>query len=109
MDTCHFLVKQGASTVICQHSHCIGCMETYLDTPIIYGQGNMLFDMPSKSPTWHRGCLVHLTINHDGHIEVEMIPFNQSDKKLGAHHIPPNAESNWHSVFDKRSRHLTNP
>jgi len=29
MDICRFYVEQGASAVICQHSHCVGCMETY--------------------------------------------------------------------------------
>lgn len=33
----------GANVVIAQHTHCIGCMEKYNDSTLIYGQGNFLF------------------------------------------------------------------
>lgn len=41
---CRKLVEKGADLVICQHSHCIGCEEKYLQGTIVYGQGNFLFD-----------------------------------------------------------------
>ena len=34
----------GADVVIAQHTHCIGCIEQYNDSTLIYGQGNFLFD-----------------------------------------------------------------
>mgnify|MGYP002235661412 CR=1 FL=1 len=36
---CRRLVDSGADYVICQHSHCIGCYETYDNSTIVYGQG----------------------------------------------------------------------
>lgn len=36
-------VSAGADLVVCQHSHCIGCTETYQNGILVYGQGNFLF------------------------------------------------------------------
>lgn len=36
-------VRAGADLVVCQHSHCIGCTETYQNGVLVYGQGNFLF------------------------------------------------------------------
>ena len=41
---CRKFVEKGAGLVICQHSHCIGCEEKYLDGTIVYGQGNFIFN-----------------------------------------------------------------
>ncbi len=41
---CRKFIDKGADLVICQHSHCIGCEEKYLNGTIVYGQGNFLFD-----------------------------------------------------------------
>lgn len=43
-EKCEFYATIGADIVICQHSHCIGCMEKYNESTIIYGQGNFIFD-----------------------------------------------------------------
>lgn len=40
---CRKMVDKGADLIICQHSHCIGCYEKYLNGTIVYGQGNFLF------------------------------------------------------------------
>lgn len=40
---CRRFVDKGADFVICQHSHCVGCMENYSNKTIIYGQGNFCF------------------------------------------------------------------
>lgn len=37
------MAEQGADYVICQHSHCVGAYEQYLDSHLVYGQGNFLF------------------------------------------------------------------
>lgn len=41
---CRKMVDCGADFVTCQHSHCIGALEAYHDSIIVYGQGNFLFD-----------------------------------------------------------------
>ncbi len=42
-DKCHFLIEEGADIIVCQHTHCAGCIEEYLNGYIIYGQGNLIF------------------------------------------------------------------
>lgn len=109
MDTCRFYVEQGASAVICQHSHCVGCMETHRGAPIIYGQGNFLFDMPSRYPTWHEGCLVQLTLDQTGHCEARVIPLRQADGGPGARRMSEQEEADWRRAFEARSQHLADP
>jgi len=56
---CRKLVEKGADLVICQHSHCIGCLEEYRQGTIVYGQGNFLFDH-SEREGWQTGLLIRL-------------------------------------------------
>ncbi len=56
---CRKLVNKGADLVVCQHSHCIGCMEEYEGATIVYGQGNFLFDM-ADDEFWSSSLLVLL-------------------------------------------------
>ena len=65
--TCRKIVEKGADLVICQHTHCIGCEEKWLDGTIIYGQGNFLFDY-SKSEFWQTSLLVSFDVS-DGSID----------------------------------------
>ena len=58
-------VRAGADLVVCQHSHCIGCTETYQDGVLVYGQGNFLFgERPEveaniqDQDTWESGMAV---------------------------------------------------
>lgn len=54
---CRKMAEKGADLVVCQHSHCVGCMEHYGDSVIVYGQGNFLFDH-SESECWQTSLLV---------------------------------------------------
>lgn len=74
---CRKLVEKGADLVVCQHSHCIGCEEKYLDGTIVYGQGNFLFD-DSESEVWQTGLLVQIG---DG-FEISYIPLNKDGNKV---------------------------
>lgn len=66
---CRKLVEKGADLVICQHSHCIGCEEKYLQGTIVYGQGNFLFDR-NNSEYWKTSLLIYI---HDDE-SIEYIP-----------------------------------
>ncbi len=57
--TCRKIVEKGADLVICQHTHCVGCEEKWLNGTIVYGQGNFLFDH-SESEFWQTSVLVRL-------------------------------------------------
>lgn len=53
--------QAGADVVINQHSHCIGCMERFGGSVLVYGQGNFLF-AADENEYWANGMLVRLTI-----------------------------------------------
>ena len=109
MDVCRFLVEQGANAVICQHSHSAGCMETYRGAPIIYGQGNFIFDSPSKYADWPDGLLVRLTVPLEGNIRHELIPLRQSDAIPGARRQTGAAAEKFLAGFDARSKAIQEP
>ena len=73
--TCRSMVRHGANLVICQHTHCVGAMEEYLGSTIVYGQGNTLFDSKTAGDmeTWQTSILVELTVSEDG-FKVDYIP-----------------------------------
>lgn len=66
---CRKCIEKGADLVVCQHTHCIGCEEKYLNGTIVYGQGNFLFDY-TESEYWQTGLLISLNSN----FEITYIP-----------------------------------
>jgi len=76
---CRFMVDQGVGAVICQHSHCIGSYEYYSGAPIIYGQGNFVFEATKGSkPNVLEGLLVKLILDGSNECSVQWIPVLQS-------------------------------
>ncbi len=59
---CHEMVECGASAVITQHSHCIGCYEEYEGGKILYGQGNFHFVKDYWMKEWYTSLLLELEI-----------------------------------------------
>ena len=77
--TCRFLVEEGASAVVCQHSHCAGTFEVYRNAAIVYGQGNLLFDLNIDEEGWWDGFLVKLTLEKDvPGARLQFIPHTQA-------------------------------
>lgn len=71
---CRKMVERGADLVVCQHSHCVGCMETYRNGMIVYGQGDFIFDWPIKNEIV-RETSIALDIEIGDSLTVEYIPF----------------------------------
>lgn len=65
---CRAMIKRGADYVFCQHSHCVGCYEKYLEGYIVYGQGNFIFDH-SNHPMWQTGLLIKVLLDEKKNIE----------------------------------------
>ena len=63
---CRAMVRAGASLVLCQHSHCIGCCEDYRSGHIVYGMGNFLFAKYDDHPHWHSGSMLDVQMNKYG-------------------------------------------
>jgi poly-gamma-glutamate synthesis protein (capsule biosynthesis protein) len=78
---CRFFIEEGASAVICQHSHCPGCYEYYLDSPIVYGQGDLISEYAGQSQL--KGFLVSFTIHGANSLEMETIPYTQQRPQGG--------------------------
>jgi poly-gamma-glutamate synthesis protein (capsule biosynthesis protein) len=106
METCRFLAQQGADAVICQHSHCPGCFEKYQGAHIVYGQGNLLFDLGASEPTWHQGFLVCLDAQAGGGFAMEIVPLVQSRPRPGAHRMRGDEETRFRRELEERSAHL---
>lgn len=76
---CRAMIKEGANLVLCQHSHCIGCMENVDSGTIIYGQGNFIFD-GSKKNCWQTSLLVEITVDLD--FKIRFIPISKDEEKV---------------------------
>ena len=59
-------VDCGADLVVGQHTHCIGCAETYKGKTIVYGQGDFFFARPTKNEYRFSGLLIEVEATKDG-------------------------------------------
>jgi len=109
MEMSRFMIEQGARAVICQHSHCAGCYESYQNGHIIYGQGNLIFDSPGQDQSWHEGFLVRLLINDDLSCEWQPIPYVQSEAEAGAFRMPSQREQTFLDILRERSLAIQEP
>lgn len=101
-----FFVSEGADAIICQHSHCVGTIENYNNRPIIYGQGNFIFEsLKKKKSMWYEGMLVSLTFNNDK-VSANYIPFKQSDGFLGAKRLNQQEEEIFLNSLYNRSKKI---
>ena len=80
-ERCRALVDSGADVVVCQHSHCIGCEETWHGGTIVYGQGNFLFDYQDNE-FWATGILVEVCIGGSVSIKYHPIVKNGASVRL---------------------------
>lgn len=80
-ERCRLMVDAGADVVLCQHSHCISCFETYNDGTILYGQGNFIFRQRNNRPMTKEGLLVRIELD-DNSKRVDFIPvvMDETDK-----------------------------
>ncbi len=75
---CRKFIDKGASLVVCQHSHIVGCEEKYGDGTIVYGQGNFLFDI-GDDESQSASLLVRL----DGEFRVSYVPIAKQGGRIG--------------------------
>jgi len=103
---CRAMVKNGADAVLCQHSHCIGCYESYEGGHILYGQGNFHFVKPvdpQKYETWNSS----LAVAYDSvDNTVEFIPLCTCEN--GIQLAKGHAKTRIMSAFEQRNEELEN-
>jgi poly-gamma-glutamate synthesis protein (capsule biosynthesis protein) len=68
------MAECGASLILCQHTHCIGCYEKWDNATIVYGQGNFIFDVDDGGELFDSGLLVRYIIGDYGAESVKVIP-----------------------------------
>ena len=100
---CRKLVEKGADLVVCQHSHCIGCLEKYREGTIIYGQGNFLFTQWSND-YWNTGLILKLNDNRS----IDYIPIERANNG-GIRLARPSVGKEVLGGFDKRSDEIREP
>lgn len=76
---CRKLAEKGADLVVCQHSHCVGCVEKYEGCTIVYGQGNFMF-VKYDNEFWRTGMLVK--VDFDGEARVSYVPVCKNDNVI---------------------------
>jgi len=103
MELCRFMIEEGASAVVCQHSHCPGCYEEYGGGIIVYGQGNLLFDADSEHESWREGFLVRLRMEMNAKPSMDVIPYTQSKAHIGAKRMKPDQETRFLDLLNERS------
>ena len=99
---CRRIVDKGADLVICQHSHCVGCKEEYLQGTIIYGQGNFIFESMDNE-FWNTSLLVRV----DDNAEISFIPLRR--QKQGTRIATGDEEKSILESFIKRSEEIKIP
>lgn len=78
---CRALARAGADVVLCQHSHCIGSVEKYGESTILYGQGNNLFGYRKNNPGWNNGLIVQVKSTEE-QLAVEFIPCTTTSESI---------------------------
>lgn len=76
------LLRVGADTILCQHSHILGATDRTQDGMILYGQGNFLFPAPENASeahkeVWNRGSVLSIDVV-EGEIVTRLLPIRQS-------------------------------
>ncbi len=81
---CRSMVKHGADVVLCQHSHCIGCYEKFMNGHILYGQGNFHFVYEKTGDKagdmWNTGLLA--SIKFEDKCSIEFLPIAAADSGI---------------------------
>jgi hypothetical protein len=102
---CRKFVDCGANLVVCQHSHCIGCKEDYLQGCIVYGQGNFLFDMEDNE-YWNTSLLILASFSLQG-VSLRFLPIEKY--KFGVRASDEGKSNEVLASFLKRSEEIKKP
>ena len=103
---CRFAANHGVSAIICQHSHCVGCMEIYNGVPIIYGQGNFIFDISGQNRMWYEGLLILINVDNNGEFHIDLVPVIQSSNQPGVCKMITKESSILMNQFNQRSNDI---
>jgi poly-gamma-glutamate synthesis protein (capsule biosynthesis protein) len=102
-NTCQFLIEIGANIVVVQHTHCPGTCEEYRGGHIVYGQGNLIFDLPNRQKSFYEGFLVKVSVNSNFDSNMDVIPYFQSGTRIGAKKMEGKSKEEFLQNLKERS------
>jgi Bacterial capsule synthesis protein PGA_cap len=108
-DTCRLMVEFGANIVVCQHNHCIGTYEAYQGALIVYGQGNLILDYPSKNDGFFEGLLIGAEFKEGKLVKYEFIPVVQDHSEKILRKIIGADRTRILNALENRSEVLKHP
>jgi hypothetical protein len=108
---CRMLARCGADLVSCQHSHMIGCMESWQGSTLLYGQGNFMLDLITPTPEYYRrGLMLELRFSSRGNTPELDLHLVSHDPQAGTLSLLPRDEAAMElKAFHERSQELTDP
>ena len=109
MDTCRFLVEQGAGEVYVSIRIASAAMKNIRGGHIVYGQGNLVFSWPTRFLNIDEGVLVRLCISESGKSQLELLPCEQSDLQLGVRKMKQAEAETLLQAMAERSAKITDP
>lgn len=101
---CQAMVRSGADLVTCQHSHCVGTIEEYHGSAIVFGQGNSIFGYRKNDNSWNTGLLLQLKIENTGQFTFTPISIGMTDSGLTYGN-----QAVMDTILRQRSYDLSNP
>lgn len=104
---CRAMVRAGASLVLCQHSHCVGCHEAYRGGEIVYGTGNFNFVGNLSHPHWQSGLMLRAVVDAQ-RVQVEYLPVVPNAQADGIELAQGARREEILSGFEARSATLQN-
>lgn len=107
---CRFIIDNGATAVVCQHSHVMGAYEAYHGGIIVYGQGNFSFDWkPHPGIEWSRGYVTQLVIQCNESPILRAIPYCQFFKEPGVRRLSVEDEQSCLRYLEDISDKIRDP
>lgn len=104
---CRQFVKSGADLVLCQHTHCIGCSENFLNSKIYYGQGNFLWNNSNDINDFvESGILIELVIEES---RIDVKNYFVKRTSTGTSLADVDYRNKVESEFLERSRKIKDP
>lgn len=95
-----FFAEQGASAIVCHHTHCVSGFEVHNEVPIFYSLGNLLFDSETRFAGWYVGFLVILNFD-GGEVSWEIVPYEQSKPRSGIWKMPERKQQTFREELTK--------
>ena len=98
---CQKMAECGADVVLCQHSHCVGTIEHFDGSTIVYGQGNSLFGYRKGDDGWNTGMAI--TIEMEAGTQAQVSYQMMTMTPGGLRFLQPDADATGRHTLAERT------